>query len=96
MSLKCAICDPDLERFLMSESLAIYLHDHLTGASMAIELLESRQKEEYVGAPLGEFAASLQIEVDGDRVVLRALAERTGAGPAPVPAKREFKPQLVR
>jgi hypothetical protein len=34
----------------MSESLAIYLHDHLTGASMAIELLESRQKEEYVGA----------------------------------------------
>jgi hypothetical protein len=78
----------------MSESLAIYLHDHLTGASMAIELLESRQKEEYVGAPLGEFAPSLQIEVDGD--VLRVLAERTGAGPAPVPAKRGFKPQLVR
>jgi hypothetical protein len=68
----------------MSEPLAIYLHDHLTGASMAVELLESRQKEENVGAPLGEFAASLQIEVEGGRVVLRALAERTGAGPAPL------------
>ena len=56
----------------MSESLAIYLHDHLTGASMAIALLESRQKEEYVGPPLGEFAASLQIEVDGDRVTSEA------------------------
>jgi hypothetical protein len=80
----------------MSESLAIYLHDHLTGALMAVELLESRQKEEYVGPPLGEFAANLQIEVEEDLVVLRALAERTGAGPAPVPAKRRFKAQLVR
>jgi hypothetical protein len=43
---------------------------------MAIELLESRQKEEHVGAPLGEFAVSLQIEVAGDCVVLRAREKR--------------------
>src|SRR6204780_2454908 len=63
----------------MSEALAVYLHDHLAGASMAIDLLESMRKE-HAGQPLGQFAGRLQLEVKADRDVLQALAERIGAG----------------
>lgn len=63
----------------MSEPLAIYLHDHLAGASLAIDLLDSMQKE-HAGKPLGEFAGSLLVEIEADREVLRVLAERIGAG----------------
>jgi hypothetical protein len=62
----------------MSEPLAIYLHDHLAGAALAIELLES-MRGQYSGTPLGEFAANLLEEVESDREVLRALADRTGS-----------------
>ena len=63
----------------MSDALAVYLHDHLAGASMAIDLLESMRKE-HAGQPLGQFAGRLQLEVKADRDVLQALAERIGAG----------------
>ena len=63
----------------MSEALAVYLHDHLAGASKAIDLLESMRKE-HAGQPLGQFAGRLQLEVKADRDVLQALAERIGAG----------------
>jgi len=63
----------------MSEALAVYLHDHLAGASMAIDLLESMCKE-HAGRPLGQFVERLQIEVQADRDVLQGLAERIGAG----------------
>jgi hypothetical protein len=41
---------------LMEEPLAIYLHDHLAGAVVAIELLEVMRKRE---TPLGGFANHL-------------------------------------
>ena len=63
----------------MSDALAVYLHDHLAGASMAIDLLESMRKE-HAGQPLGQFAERLHLEVQADRDVLQALAERIGAG----------------
>jgi hypothetical protein len=63
----------------MSDPLAIYLHDHLAGASMAIELIESMRKE-HAGESLGEFAAHLLVEIEADRKVLLELADRAGAG----------------
>ncbi len=63
----------------MSDALAVYLHDHLAGASLAVDLLESMRKE-HAGEPLGQFAERLKVEVEADRDVLQALAERVGAG----------------
>ena len=62
----------------MSDPLAIYLHDHLAGAALAIELLES-MKDQHAGKPLGQFAAGLLVEIEQDRDVLRGLSERVGA-----------------
>jgi hypothetical protein len=67
----------------MSEPLAIYLYDHLAGASLAIELLKS-MRDQYSGASLGEFAATLLAEIEADHDVLRALAERIGSGSSAV------------
>ncbi|HWO30617.1 MAG TPA: hypothetical protein VNO32_17615 [Candidatus Acidoferrum sp.] len=67
----------------MSEPLAIYLQDHLAGASLAIELLKS-MRDQHSGAPLGDFAATLLAEIEADHDVLRALAERTGSGSSAV------------
>jgi len=63
----------------MSDPLAIYLHDHLAGAALAIELLES-MREQHAGKPLGKFATGLLVEIEADRDVLRGLSERVGAG----------------
>jgi hypothetical protein len=63
----------------MSEPIAIYLHDHLAGASHAIELLHW-MREKHKGDSLGNFAAGLAGEIEADRDVLRALAERAGVG----------------
>ena len=63
----------------MSDSLATYLRDHLAGAAHAIELVEA-MRDHYKGTPLGEFAATLLVDIQADREVLRKLAERIGAG----------------
>jgi hypothetical protein len=63
----------------MSDALAIYLQDHLAGASLAIELLES-MRDQHSGGPLAEFAGALLAEIEADHQVLRAVAERTGSG----------------
>jgi hypothetical protein len=63
----------------MSEPIAIYLHDHLAGASHAIDLLHW-MREEHKSDSLGDFAAGLAGEIEADRDVLRALNERTGVG----------------
>jgi hypothetical protein len=63
----------------MSDPLAIYLHDHLAGAALAIELLES-MRDQHAGKPLGQFATGLLVEIEADRDVLRGLSERVGAG----------------
>lgn len=63
----------------MSDPLATYLHDHLAGAVHAIETLKA-MRDRQAGKPLGEFAATLLVEVEADRDTLRKLAESTGAG----------------
>ena len=59
----------------MSEPIAIYLRDHLAGASHAIDLL-NWIREEHKGDSLGDFAAGLAGEIEADRGVLRELAEQ--------------------
>lgn len=67
----------------MSEPIATYLHDHLAGASHAIDLLHW-MSEEHKGDALGDFAAGLAGDIAADREVLRGLAERAGAGSSSV------------
>ena len=63
----------------MSDPLATYLHDHLAGATLAIDLLKSLQRHKE-GEPLGQFAKSLLADIEADREVLRGLTERVGIG----------------
>jgi hypothetical protein len=63
----------------MSEPLATYLHDHLAGATHALELLHW-MKDEHKEDALGAFAAGLVAEIQEDRDVLSGLAERAGLG----------------
>jgi hypothetical protein len=63
----------------MIDPLTNYLHDHLAGSVLAIELLES-MRGEYKDEPMGQFAAALLVEVKADEVALRKLFERTGIG----------------
>ena len=63
----------------MSAPLTTYLHDHLSGAKGAINLLNTL-RDQHAGEPLGHFAAEMLVEVEEDRVVLRGLAEQVGVG----------------
>jgi hypothetical protein len=63
----------------MSDSLAIYLHDHLAGSNFAVELLEFL-REHHLGQPLGNAAAALLAEVEADRTVLQGIIARVGQG----------------
>jgi hypothetical protein len=63
----------------MRNPLATYIHDHLSGAVVAINLLTAL-RDQYAGEPLGQFAAGLLVEVEADQKVLQGLAERVGAG----------------
>ena len=63
----------------MNDSLGTYLHDHLAGSTYAIDLVEAL-RDQYAGEPLGQFAATLLIEIKADRDTLRQLAERIGDG----------------
>ena len=65
----------------MNDPLATYLHDHLAGAVVAINLLEAL-RDQHAGEPLGQFAVGLLVEVEADRAVLQGVAERVGAGPS--------------
>jgi hypothetical protein len=62
----------------MNDPLAIYLHDHLAGSKVAIDLLES-VRDQHAREPLGQFAAELLVEIEEDRAVLRQLVEQVGA-----------------
>ena len=63
----------------MSDPLATYVHDHLAGAVVAIDLLEAL-RDQHSDEPLGQFAAGLLVEVEADRAVLQGLAERVSMG----------------
>ena len=63
----------------MSDSLAIYLHDHLGGAKAAIDLLEA-MRDHQKDQQLRDFAANLLAKVQADRDTLQQLAEKVGRG----------------
>ena len=59
----------------MSDSLSVYLHDHLAGANYAVEVLEFLRDQ---GEPHSGVAAGLLAEIEEDRAVLRRIAETVG------------------
>lgn len=61
----------------MSDRLAAYLHDHLSGARVAIDLLETL-REKHDDPALRRAAAELLVEVDADREQLQAIADHVG------------------
>jgi hypothetical protein len=63
----------------MNNPLTIYLHDHLAGSKVAIDLLGA-VRDQHAREPLGQFAAELLVEIEEDRAVLRQLGEQVGAG----------------
>lgn len=71
------------DRWGMSEALHTYLHDHLAGATFALNLLETLT-ESHRGESLGTFASGLRSEVEADRALLQDLAERVGSDPSAV------------
>ena len=64
---------------MSNDPLAIYLQDHLAGAALAIELLETL-RDQHEGESVGALAAQLVAEVEADRGVLDALARRVAEG----------------
>ena len=62
--------------------LAIYLNDHLAGATAAIQLLESLESSQ-AATPLEKFAAGLRMEIESDIGKLRALMERLEVAESP-------------
>jgi hypothetical protein len=61
----------------MSDPLAIYLHDHLGGARLAIEVLESMSDRKN-RHPLADFADRLLLDIKADRDTLQTLAKSMG------------------
>lgn len=61
----------------MDDPLATYLHDHWTGSSFAIELLE-KLATEFSGTLSGDVARDLLEQVQIDRETLRQLISRVG------------------
>jgi hypothetical protein len=62
----------------MSDSLSIYLQDHLAGAAYAIDLVEF-MRDQHKGDELGQFAAALLDDIKADQDTLQQLADRAGA-----------------
>ena len=65
----------------MTKPLATYLHDHLSGASYAADLLDGL-RERYAGQPLGEFSTRLQKDIRADKEILHKIAQQFGSPPA--------------
>jgi hypothetical protein len=63
----------------VSNLLAIYLNDHLGGSTVGVEL-SRRARGSNEGTPLGEFLATLTVEIEEDRETLEEVMEAVGAG----------------
>lgn len=63
----------------MSNLLPIYLNDHLAGSTVGLELAR-RARGSNEGTPLGEFIATLAVEIEEDRDTLLEVMEAVGAG----------------
>jgi hypothetical protein len=61
----------------MSHDLSTYLHDHLAGSTLALELLEhlrTLHSADFIGA----FATELLLDIETDRTSLQQIAVRIG------------------
>jgi hypothetical protein len=63
----------------MESPLINYLHDHLSGAAHALDLVQSL-RDHFRHQPLGSFADTLHREIREDRDTLREIADRFGSG----------------
>ncbi|HYI80433.1 MAG TPA: hypothetical protein VEW67_06200 [Thermoleophilaceae bacterium] len=63
----------------MSNLLAIYLNDHLAGATAGVELAR-RARGSNEGTALGGFLTTLVTEIEEDRDTLQAVMASVGAG----------------
>lgn len=63
----------------MSDLLAIYLNDHLAGATVGVELAR-RARGSNEGTALGDFLAAIAIEIEEDRDTLQDVMAAVGAG----------------
>jgi hypothetical protein len=59
--------------------LAIYLQDHLAGATVGLELVR-RARGANAGTELGDWLGSLAAEIEEDRDSLRGIMRRLGVG----------------
>ena len=64
----------------MKSPLATYLHDHLAGATYALDLVQAL-RDHYKGQPLGELASQLHTEIAADKDTLEGIAESFGPAP---------------
>jgi hypothetical protein len=69
----------DADRFL-----AIYLNDHLAGATLAVELARRLRSSNRGDAEFGEPLAQLCAEIEEDHRTLTRLMEQRGVNPDPV------------
>ncbi len=65
----------------MSDPLATYLHDHLAGSNLAIELLKNLH-DQHATEPLGQFAAAELTEIEKERQILEQITDRVGSQPS--------------
>lgn len=66
----------------MRDPLAVYLHDHIAGSRIAVELL-GYLRDRHHDDELSRFAAALLDEVEEDRALVEELVERLGRGRFP-------------
>jgi hypothetical protein len=67
----------------LKQPLSVYLHDHLAGATYALDLVDALQKN-HANADLGEFAARLHQEISADKQTLHEIAVHFGPVSDPV------------
>lgn len=65
----------------MSDPLATYLNDHLGGAQIALQVLET-MRDQHDDQRFREFASTLLPEIQADDQTLRSMVEKIGPGPS--------------
>jgi hypothetical protein len=64
----------------MGEPLAIYLNDHLAGATAGVELARRLQRSNEKDPEFGPALAEVRAEIEADRETLGAMMDRLGVG----------------
>jgi hypothetical protein len=71
----------------MTDSLSTYLADHLSGAQIAIEVLDA-MRDQHDDPHFRQFAESLLPEIRADAQTLHSIAEKIGSGPSAIKQAR--------